>query len=250
MDIVQDNGPVFGLDSAGVAFEPRGLARQGARAGLRAAVDVRTGIGRVMQQAQHAPLAQALPNNLAALVATPHATGKAEVLVLKLLHDGQRRAGLLKQVKYQADGMLHFLIRVKHHVVSGIVDQAHRQAHAELTPLGLLQFAAEETTAEPMKFGFAHRALKSQEQAIVILTGIVDTFFVDDECFRDGADLKQAIPVAARPSQARNFEAEHRPGVPQTDFDQERLKAIAASSGRSGVALILVDHRNVLRGPT
>ena len=47
--VVEHNGPVLPRHEAGTAFDPRSFAGQEPGAGLGAAIDVRPGIGRMMQ---------------------------------------------------------------------------------------------------------------------------------------------------------------------------------------------------------
>jgi hypothetical protein len=96
---------------------------------------------------------------------------------------------------------------------------------------------------------FAHRALEAQEQAVIILAGIVDAFLVNDQRVGQGTDLQQVIPVAARAGEARCFKTEHGTSVLEPHCGDEPLKAIAGNGRRAGLALVLIDDANPFPGP-
>src|SRR5260370_11203452 len=92
-----------------------------------------------------------------------------------------------------------------------------------------------------MELGLRHAALETQQQTIVMQSRIVDAFYVNHQRVRQRADFQQAIPVAARASQTRDFQAEHGPNVPEADFSHQPLEAVPANGRRARVPLILVD---------
>jgi hypothetical protein len=83
--------------------------------------------------------------------------------------------------------------------------------------------------AQPMEFGFRHAALEPEQQAVVMRSGIIDSFIINHKGIGQGTDFQQAIPIAARTRQARNLQAEHCPNVPQTHFSHQPLKTIATN---------------------
>ncbi len=61
MVFAQYNRPVAGCKLMGAVFDARGLARQGTQTSLRTTIDVSTGVGRVMQYAEHPFVREGLP---------------------------------------------------------------------------------------------------------------------------------------------------------------------------------------------
>ena len=101
-----------------------------------------------------------------------------------------------------------------------------------------------------MQFGLAHGSQESQEKTVRVLSGVVDSVFVDDQGVGEGTDLDETIPITARSCQAGGFQAQDGPGPAQADLGDEVLKAVATSRGRSRVPLILIDDLDSLRGPS
>ena len=58
------------------------------------------------------------------------------------------------------------------------------------------------------------------------------------------------IPVATGASQARDFQAQDGSAMLESDFSDQRLKAIATKGGSARVALVLVNDMNALAGPS
>src|SRR5262249_37525526 len=132
----------------------------------------------------------------------------------------------------------------------GVVDQPGGWPEAELAELSLLLLAPEQPRPDPVQLSLAHRALDSEEQTVVVLSGIVNAVLVDDEGIRQAADLDEAMPVAAGACQARCLETEDGAGMTETDLGHQVLEAIAVEGGGSGVSLVLVDNLDVLLGPS
>ena len=100
---------------------------------------------------------------------------------IEMLDDGQGRAELVEQIEKETDDLLDLLIRVQDQLAERVVDKAGGRAEAQSTLLSFLQLSALQVAVEPMQFGFAHGALEAQEQAVVVLVGIVNAFFVDHQ---------------------------------------------------------------------
>jgi hypothetical protein len=151
--------------------------------------------------------------------------------------------------KDQPDGLRDLLVRVEDHPASGIVDESHGQAKAELAQFGFGQLAAPEALPQPVQFRLTPRAFEAQEQAIILLAGIVEAFLVHDQRVGQRTDLPQVIPVAARAGEARRFQTEHGTSVLAPHFGDKPLKAITGSGRRTGLALVLINNANPFSGP-
>src|SRR5436305_13294518 len=81
-------------------------------------------------------------------------------------------------------------------------------------------------------------------------SGSVDTVLVDDQRVGQGADLQQAIPVAAGAGEAGGFEAEDGPGLAESNLGDQELEAVAIHGGGTGAALVLIDDGDGRLGPT
>ena len=101
--------------------------------------------------------------------------------------------------------MLDFLIGIERDTTGRIVDQPDRQPKAEGALLRFFELAPDQTTVQPVQFRFAHGAAESQEQAIIVLAGVIDPIFVDHQGVAQRTDLNEAIPVTAGASQAGRF---------------------------------------------
>ena len=178
---LQHNGPVHWLDLTGPALDARSFTGQEACAGLGSSVDVDPSIGGIVEDRQDAAIGQRLPGQFAVMEAAPTPRGKEQVVCRKMLDHDQGRTRLIKQVKDEPDGLLNLLIRIEHELTGGVIAEARGRTEMELAFLSFFQLAAQEATAQPVEFRLAHSALEAQQQSVIVLTGIIDTFFIDDQ---------------------------------------------------------------------
>lgn len=134
--------------------------------------------------------------------ALPEPIREAQVVERKVLHDGECRSVLLKEIKDQVHSGLHLFIRVQDDPADGIIHQANGQTKAQFSLFGFRQFSSVQALPEPVQFGLAHRALKAQQQSIIVVARIIDAVFVNDERVGEGTNLQEVIPIAARARQA------------------------------------------------
>jgi len=100
-----------------------------------------------------------------------------------------------------------------------------------------------------MEFGLGHGALKAEQQAIIMRSGIIDGFFIDDQGLAEGTDFQQARPIAARTGQTRDLQAQDRSNMSQADFCHEPLKPITANDRGSRLPLILIHDLDLRTRP-
>jgi hypothetical protein len=79
--------------------------------------------------------------------------------------------------------------------------------------------------------GVCCTALDPQEQAVVVLSRIIDAILVDDERVGQATDLDEAVPVAAGTSQPRGFEAQDGADAAESDLGHQVLEAVASEGG-------------------
>ena len=69
-----------------------------------------------------------------------------------------------------------------------------------------------------MQFGFAPRALATEQEPVVERRRVIDSVGVANERVREAAQIEQSVPVGVVSGQARNFQAEHDADVSKADF--------------------------------
>ena len=176
--------------------------------------------------------------------------GKLRLILGEVLDDPERGPHLLEGVEDQAQRLLDLLVGIEDDLAGGVVDQPGGRPEAELAGSGLLQLAPQQPRPDPVQLGFAHGALDPQEQAVVVLSRIIDAVLVDDEGVGQATDLDEAIPVAAGTGQARGFQAQDGADAAETDLGHQVLEAVATEGGGPGVSLVLVDDLDVFLGPS
>ena len=130
------------------------------------------------------------------------ALGKAQAFAGKALYHSIRGAFFLEQAEHHLHGATHLGVRVDDDAAFFVVGVAHRQRRPQLTLAGLVQLAALEAPAQEMQLGLCHRALQSEQQAVVEVGRVVAAVGVDHQCVGQGAKLQQAKPVHVRARQA------------------------------------------------
>jgi hypothetical protein len=155
----------------------------------------------------------------------------------------------LKLVEYQPDDLLDLLIGVKANFSGGRIEIACGQAAAEFTALGLVEGALMEALFEGMEFGLTHGALQAQQQAIVIVAGVVNAIEVADEGFEECTDFEELMPVLGRSSEPGDIETENQSDMIQAHFGHELLEPESALDGRGGLAEVFINHENAIARP-
>ena len=250
MVVVEDERPLLGDDAARPSFDPGLLAGQDDVAGLGPSIDIGACVRRIVEDGQDSPVVQGSPGQLAVAAPPVMAGREAEMVLGEILDHPERGPHPLEGVEDQAQRLLHLLVGIEDDLAGGVVDQPGGQPEAELAGPGLLQLAPQQPRAEPVQLGFAHGALDPQEQAVVVLSGIINAILVDDEGIGQATDLDEAIPVAAGTRQARRFQAEDGAGTAESDLGHQVLEAVATDGGGPGVTLVLVDDLDVFLGPS
>jgi hypothetical protein len=65
--------------------------------------------------------------------------GKAKSLLTEDTHNAEGSAHTTKRLEQQAEGSLHLLVWIEHDATRVIIRQAQRQAHPQLSSLGLVE---------------------------------------------------------------------------------------------------------------
>ena len=128
----------------------------------------------------------------------------------------------------------HFPVRVAAH-------QTHRQSTMQFASRRFVADAAEQAGAQDMQFGFGHRALQPQHQAIVEQARMIDPVGIADERVGGPAQIEQAVPVGVVAGQARDFQSQHDPDLTERHFGGHARKAGTLDKPRTGDAEIFVE---------
>ncbi len=99
-----------------------------------------------------------------------------------------------------------------------------------------------------MEFGFTHRALQPQEQAVIKMGGVVDAIFIENECVGERAQFEEPMPIGRIARETRNLQPQHDAGASEADFGHEALKAFAIRRG-ARLTQIGVDDVHALDWP-
>ena len=226
-----------------------GLLAGAGEAFTAAAVGERAGVARVVQGAQHPPVLQRHPGQLALAGAGAHPHREQQPVGGELLHGRARRAGAGEQGEQVPDGLLHPGIRVEHDLAGRVVDQPDRQAHAQFAAAGLGSLPADQAGPDEVQFGFAHGALQAEQQPVVEVGRVIQPVLVADQRARHGADLQQPVPVGVVAGQPGHLQAQHDPGAAHADLGDQPLEALPVGGAGPGLALIGVDGDDRLGFP-
>jgi hypothetical protein len=248
MGILEDNGPVSPFTLVHLHLHRRPICGLDPRL-LAPPEDIRASVERIMEDGEHAPVLEWFPAQFALAPRLAAAARKAEPFAAEVAQHCHRRAMVLEQGKNEPYGVLDLLVRIQHDVPERIMDQANGQREAQLALLGFRHRAALHALPQPMEFGLRHRPLEAEQQAIIVVRGIIDAFLVNDQGVGQGADFQQPVPVTTGAGQAGGFETEHSAGVPQAHFGHEPLEAIAPDGGGARMGLVLVDHADLVACP-
>jgi hypothetical protein len=94
---------------------------------------------------------------------------------------------------------------------------------------------------QDVQLGFAHGALESQQQAIVVIGRVVDAILVGQQRAEDAAQLQELVPVLVRACQPAHLQAEDDTDMVQADLREQVLKAEAAFRRLAAAPLVFID---------
>ena len=168
---------------------------------------------------------------------------------MEILDHGQARTGPFEGLEEQTHHGLHLGIRIENNAILRIVQETDRHHLLELAAPRTAQDAPAQTRLEHVQLRFAHRALESQQQAIVEVRRVVEPVLIEDEGIGERAQLEQPMPVGGVSRQARDLKAEHDPDATQTYFGHQLLEALAIGGARPRLPQIAVDDHDAIEWP-
>lgn len=174
---------------------------------------------------------------------------KEQTLLPEVPDGGAHRSGARESLEEQTDTLLDLFVGVQHHPPIRVVDQAHRQRAAQLAAPRLVEDAAAQTGSQHVQLRLTHRALETQQQAVVEVGRVVDTVLVEDERVGQGADLQQPVPVGRIASQPRHLQTEHDASVAEPDLGDQLLEALAIPRRGARQSQVGVDDDDALLRP-
>ena len=203
----------------------------------------------VVQHPQHGVVGQRLPVDLALARPFEMPPGEQQPGGVERLHACGRRPGGLEGGQQVGDGAADGGVGVEDDLPGGVVDQPDRQRHDQLTTAGLGQLAAAQPGPDEMELSLAELAFHAQEQAVIKIARVVEAVFVADQGAGHGAELEELMPVGGVAGQPGAFQAEHDPGPAEGDLGDQVLEPFPVGGGGAGVALVDVDHGDLIIAP-
>ena len=173
-----------------------------------------------------------------------------QVAAPQISHDGLGAAQLAELGEYQAQPLLHLLVRIEGDAAVAIMDQPRRKRQPQFAARRLLAFSLMKADLDLMQFRFTHDPRQAQEQPVVIGRRIVEPFAIGNQHAKQRAQLEKLMPIPIVACETRRIQAHDQAGFAQTHFGDQRLKALPISAGRPGLAKIVVDDVNPLAWPT
>ena len=160
------------------------------------------------------------------------------------------RAEPVVQVEDQADRRLGLLVGIQGDLAGWPAHVAHGDGPAQLAAPRLGHPRLEHPGFENVQFGFGHGRLQAQQEPVIVTAaGIIHRFGIGDERIEQGADLKELVPVPARPCQARHLDSEDEADVAEADLGDQALEPGPTLDGLAGAPEVVVDHDHALARP-
>jgi hypothetical protein len=152
-----------------------------------AAIDVGAGIGRILQDLQHACVVRRPPDHLVRPWPVERADRQRQAMPLQFPHHRLGALQRLKGAEHQPEAGLHLLVRVEHDLATGPKGEPGRLRQAEGAARGFLTFALVQAQTDLMQFRLAHDARQPQQQAVMISAWIIQALTIGDDHAKDGA---------------------------------------------------------------
>jgi hypothetical protein len=149
---------------------------------------------RIVQEPQGAVVQERPPHGVTflAIIGVPR---KEQTLAAKLLHCCGSRPRSTKGPEEGLDALLDLSIWIQHYMVFGVVNESDRQWTLQLTPPRFVQDTTQQASPKHMEFGFTHRALHPQQQAVIEVRRIVDAILIQYERVAQSTHLEQPMPI-------------------------------------------------------
>ena len=99
-----------------------------------------------------------------------------------------------------------------------------------------------------MQLGLAHRALETEQQAVIEERRMIDAIGIADQCIGKAGEIDEPVPIGVIASEPLHLEPEHKTDACERHFGGETGKARSRDRAGTGKAEILVnDNDSILR---
>ncbi len=213
------------------------------------AVGERAGVAGVVQDPQHGMVGQRLPVDLALARALEVPPGEGQPGGPEGLHDGGGRPGRLEGGEQVFQGAADGGVGVEDDVPGGVVGQADGQRHDQLAAAGLGQHPAPQPGPDEMELSLAELAFHPEQEPVVEAARVVEAVFVADQGAGHPAELEELVPVGGVAGQPGAFQAQDDPGPARGHLGDQVLEPFPVGGGGAGVALVDVDHGDLVCRP-
>src|SRR5690242_1056480 len=147
--------------------------------GLRASVHERAGVTWIFEHAQCSRVHKRAPREFTLMRPRADTPWEQQALICERAYCARRRAGALERLEKGQDRSLDLEVRVEDHLASRVIHEPDRQFHLQLAAAGFGALASNQARTQDAELGFAHRALQTEKQAIVKVSGVDDHDAVD-----------------------------------------------------------------------
>jgi hypothetical protein len=115
---------------------------------------------------------------------------------------------------------------MKADLASGLApNEADRQTPAQFAPRGLIADSAIEASPQHMQFGFTHRALEPEQEAVIEQGRMIDAVGIADQRVGKSSQIDQAVPFGIIAREPRDFETKHETHAGKRHLGGEAGKA-------------------------
>jgi hypothetical protein len=147
------------------------------------------------------------------------------------------------------DGFADGGVRAGDDMPGGVVGQPDGQRGDQLPAAGLGHDAAAQPGPDEVQFCLGHLAFHAEQEPVVEAAGVIEAVLVADQRAGHPAQLQELVPVSGVAGQPGAFQAQHDPGPAEGHLGGQLLEAFPVGSTGAGLALVDVDHGDLVAGP-
>ena len=210
---------------------------------------IRSSIGRILKNAEHSGAIGLTPYHLMRRRADEGAHRQWQIVLSQVAHHGPCTVKLAEFGEDQAEPRLHLLIGIENDLARAIMCQTSGKRKAQLAACRFLTLTLMETLPDLVQLRLAHDAGQTEQQAIMVGAGIIETFAVGNDDAEERAQIEELMPVAIVAGKPGSVEADDEAGITQSDFGNQLLEAHPLDGPGSGFAKIFIDDVHAFMRP-
>ena len=138
------------------------------------------GVSWVVENLQHPVEPERLPMQLTLVRSATRPAGKAQPLVMEVLHRGAGCAGAGKSVEEQPQAVLNLRIGIENHTIQRVVHEPQRQRHLQFATFGPIEDSTAQPGAQQMELRLREGPFKPEQESVVEVAGIVNAVLVEE----------------------------------------------------------------------